>query len=41
MENLPQIVCNFKSKGILIRSNITTRPHFYKKKEGKEETTEH
>lgn len=33
MENLAQIVRNFKSKGILVRSNITRLLHFYKKRQ--------
>lgn len=28
MENLPQIVCNFKSEGIMVWSNSTTFPYF-------------
>lgn len=32
MENLPQIVCNFKSKGILVWSNMTKLLYFYEKR---------
>lgn len=33
MENLLKIVCNFKSKGILVWSNVTTLLYFYKERQ--------
>lgn len=29
----PQIVCNFKSKGIVVWSNVTTLLYFYKERQ--------